>query len=81
MHIDLKNYVSKRIAIKNMQDLYDFVHAAERVEGDICCLRGRFSVDAKSIMGLMSIDIASGFDCFYPVEAEEFDNYISKFEV
>lgn len=81
MHIDLKNYTSKHISIKSMQDLYDFVHAAEKVEGDVCCLRGRFSIDAKSIMGLMSIDIAAGFDCFYPIEAEEFGEFISKFEV
>lgn len=81
MHIELENYVSKHLKISAITELVEFMNMAAKVEGDVCCLRGRFSVDAKSLMGLMSIDTSQGFECFYPTDATAFEQYISKFEV
>lgn len=71
---------SKNIKITGINDLTDFVTKANEVEGDIIIQRGRYIVDGKSIMGLMSIDVSQGCKMEYPETAIEFEKYISKFE-
>lgn len=69
------------ISIKELKDIYDFVTKAQKVEGDITISRGRYAVDAKSILGIFSIDISQGVIVTYPASAEDFEKYIEKFKV
>ena len=48
------------IKIKDLTELSRFVLKAATVEGDVLVHRGRFCVDGKSIMGMISIHVAKG---------------------
>ena len=45
------------INLRSIEDVKNFVTAASMVECDIDVLAGRYLVDAKSIMGLFSLDL------------------------
>ena len=42
---------------------------------------GRFVIDAKSIMGVMSIDMSTGVTIKYSESETDFDNYILKYAI
>ena len=64
------------VAIRDINEIHNFVNHAQQVDGDVICTRGRFQVDGKSIMGLFSIDTADGFIVEYPEGATEFEEYL-----
>jgi len=45
------------INLRSIEDVKNFVTAASMVDCDIDVLSGRYLVDAKSIMGLFSLDL------------------------
>lgn len=67
------------VKIHGINDMTSFVKIASTVEGDVTCRKGRYVVDGKSIMGVMSLDISTGVTVEYPKSAEEFDLFISQF--
>lgn len=44
------------------EDLKDFVNAISTFPCDVDAIKGRYIIDCKSIMGLLSIDFSQGFD-------------------
>lgn len=54
---------------------------AKEVKGDVILKRGKFSVDAKSILGIMAINIQEGVTIEYPEDAVNFEKYIRDFEI
>ena len=71
----------KTIKITSLIDLKNFLLKARSVEGDVLVSHGRYTVDGKSILGLMSIDISMGCIVEYPETATEFDNFLAPFEI
>ena len=71
----------KTIKLITLHDLNDFVSKASIVEGDIIVSHGRYAVDGKSVMGMMSLDVSNGCIVEYPADATEVENFISKFEI
>lgn len=71
----------KVVKIMNINDLYTFVKVATKVDGDVVVTRGRFAVDGKSLMGLMSIDTSMGVTVEYPVDATHFEEFLIAFEI
>ncbi len=71
---------SKFIKMNNVTDVMNFVKEASKIEGDVTVLKGRYIIDGKSIMGVMSIDMSTGMTVEYPVDAVDFENFISQFE-
>lgn len=69
------------VKITGIKDVTDLVKIATEVDGDIEVRKGRWCVDAKSLMGVMSIDMSGGAKIVYPSNATEFENYIKQFEV
>ncbi len=49
---------SFEIALKSINDVKDFVNTVNRYEFDVDLSSGRYVVDAKSIMGIFSLDLA-----------------------
>ena len=47
-----------KVNLRSIEDVKTFVTAASLVDCDIDVLAGRYLVDAKSIMGLFSLDLA-----------------------
>ena len=49
-----------KIKINRIEDIKCFVNIVSKYNFDIDILSGRYLVDAKSIMGLFSIDLSNG---------------------
>lgn len=69
------------ISIKNLTDIYNFVAEASKVEQDVIIKRGKFVIDAKSILGIFSIDMSQEVVVSYPESATDFENFISQFKI
>ena len=50
--------MKRNIKISGISDATTLVTKASAVEGDVTITRGRYSIDAKSIMGVFSIDLS-----------------------
>ena len=47
------------ISLSNVQDIRDFVNAVILVDYEVDLEQGRYTIDAKSIMGIFSLDLLS----------------------
>lgn len=72
---------SKFIKMNNITDITNFIKEASKVKDDITVYKGRYIIDGKSVMGVMSIDISTGMTVEYPETAIEFEKFISQFKV
>ena len=70
-----------RIQINGLNDVYEFIRQAMMVDGDITIFRGNYAVDAKSVLGVFSIDLSQVATLSYPEDATEFEEYVAKFTV
>lgn len=70
----------KIIKITGLADVYNFIEQASKVMGDVIIKRGKFIIDAKSVMGVFSIDMSNPVTVTYPEDAVEFAEYIKQFE-
>lgn len=50
------------------------------MKGDVLVQKGKFFVDGKSLLGVLSINPYTGCQVHYPEDAEKFDKYISILE-
>lgn len=53
------NSVTVKIRLSTIKDVQNFVEIVRQFEGDIDLASGRYVVDAKSIMGIFSLDLMS----------------------
>lgn len=74
------NVKSMFVKINGISDIQAFVKEASYVEGDIEVRKGRWCIDAKSLMGMFSIDCSTGVTVVYPADAVEFQNYLKQYE-
>lgn len=72
---------SKFIKMNNITDITNFIKEASKIKDDITVYKGRYIIDGKSVMGIMSIDISTGMTVEYPETAIDFEKFISQFEV
>lgn len=70
----------KKIKI-NPNEVKDFVDNASKCDFDIDILYKHFVIDAKSILGIMAMDLQSILTVKYYGENAEFENYIKNLEV
>ena len=54
-----------KIMLSSINDVKDFVNIVSKYDFDVDLVSGRYVVDAKSIMGIFSLDLSK------PIEAEE----------
>jgi len=72
---------SKNIKITGLNDVYKFLEHTTKVDGDVTLFRGIYAVDAKSILGVFSLDLSNEVIVQYPDTATDFDEYLTQFEV
>lgn len=72
---------TKTISIKTINDLVDFIKHTSAVKEDVTVKQGRYIINAKSIMGMMSIDTSEPFEIEYPENDIIFDKYVNLFTV
>ena len=70
------------ITLKTVQDVRDFVNQVILVDFDVDLVQGRYTIDAKSIMGIFSLDLLSPITLVAHTEyADDFFDKIAKFKV
>lgn len=72
--------LEKKIQLKAFSDVKEFVKAAEKCEYDVDVFYHRVVVDAKSILGVMSMDLTRPLTVKYHVEDQDcFEQTLNKF--
>lgn len=71
----------RKIKLTELQDVKDFVTAASECDFDIDIFYNRVVVDAKSILGVLSMDLTRDLTVKYFGESSDFENVLSKYAV
>lgn len=72
----------EKIMLKTINDVKAFVNAVTKYNFDVDLLSGRYAVDAKSIMGIFSLDLSKPIELdAHTDDAEDFLKEIDKFIV
>lgn len=69
------------VSIKGLNDIYNFIANAQKVDGDIIVRHGRYVIDAKSILGIFSLDMSQNITITYPETASDFEEFIQQFKI
>lgn len=64
-----------------VEDVSDFVRAAAECEFDVDVNYNRILVDAKSILGVMSMDLNNVLTVKYYGESDRFESFLKKYAV
>ncbi len=68
------------VILSNIQDIRDFVNIVIMVDYDVDLTQGRYTIDAKSIMGIFSLDLLTPITVVAHTEyADDFFEKIAKF--
>ena len=71
------------ILLKSIDDVKEFVNEVSKVPYDVDLSSGRYVVDAKSIMGIFSLDLSNKImvegHCTEAADAEAFEKTFEKF--
>ena len=51
-----------KISIKTINDVKEFVNTIGKVDYDVDLISGRYAIDAKSIMGIFSLDLSKDLE-------------------
>ncbi len=69
--------IKKTITLEGINDVKKFVNVVSKYEFDVDLLSGRYAVDAKSIMGIFSLDLTKPIEM--EIHAEEDDEAAQNF--
>lgn len=73
------------VKLNNIETLKNFISDISKFESNIDAVRGRYVIDAKSIMGMFSIDLSQSVDILIysdnERELEKFEEVMKKYEV
>ncbi len=70
------------VSLQAINDVKEFVNIVMRYDFDIDLVSGRYAVDAKSIMGIFSLDLSKPIELnAHTDDAEDFLKAIEKFIV
>ena len=71
-----------KIKLSNVADIREFVNVVILADYDVDLVQGRYVIDAKSIMGIFSLDLLSPIDLIAHTEnADALFEKIAKFTV
>lgn len=70
----------KKIKLNELDEVKEFVRVAGRCDFDIDVFYNRVIIDAKSILGVLSLDLTRDLTVKYGGEDVEFENILSKYE-
>ena len=68
----------KRIMLPTVEEAKEFVAAASRCDFDIDVFYNRIIIDAKSLLGVLSLDLTRVLTVEYNVENEEFESFLEE---
>lgn len=71
-----------KIMLSNVENIRNFVNEVILVSYDVDLMQGRYTIDAKSIMGIFSLNLRSPITLIaHTDDADEFFSRIDKFVV
>ena len=70
-----------KIKLNATEEVQEFVNAATKCDFDIDLYYNRFLIDAKSILGILSMDLTKVLTVECHGESKEFDRTLKKFAV
>ena len=74
--------ITKTILLNTIVDVKDFVNTVARYDFDVDLVSGRYHIDAKSIMGIFSMDLSRAIKMeIHSENCEAFLNEVSRFIV
>ena len=65
-----------QISLNSIDKVKSFVNAITQYEYDFDLISGRYVIDAKSIMGIFSLDLSKDIDLNIHAEGEEAENIL-----
>ena len=68
----------KRIMLPIVEEAKEFVAAASRCDFDIDVFYNRIIIDAKSLLGVLSLDLTRVLTVEYNGENEEFESFLEE---
>ena len=69
------------IVLSTVQDVRDFVNIVVLIDYEVDLVQGRYVIDAKSIMGIFSLDLLSPITVVAHTEyADDFFNSLKRFQ-
>ena len=71
----------RKIKLNATEEVQEFVNAATKCDFDIDIYYNRFLIDAKSILGILSMDLTKVLTVECHGESKEFDRTLKKFAV
>ena len=70
-----------QIKLTGLEEVQNFTAAAQATNGDILVRRGKYIVDGKSFLGMLSLNCYQGVTVEYPAGAGGFEKTISQWEI
>ena len=70
-----------KIKLNETKEVEEFVAAAGKCDFDIDIFYNRFVIDAKSILGILSMDLTKELTVKYYGENKEFNHTLQKFAI
>ena len=74
-------FMSKKIRLNATEDVKEFVKAASKCDFDVDISYNRILIDAKSILGILSMDLTRVLTVTCHGEDHEFDRFLQKYAV
>ena len=71
----------KQIRLTEFQDVKEFVTAAEQCDYDVDISYNRIVIDAKSLMGVLSLDLTKVLTVKYHEEDKDFEDMLEKYVI
>ena len=67
-----------KVLLNTIDKVKLFAQEISKFEGDFCLISGRYVIDAKSIMGIFSLDLSKALDLnCREIDDETFNNLVS----
>lgn len=73
--------LNKKIRLKTINDVREFVNEASKCEFDVDIFYNRIIVDAKSLLGVMSMDLTKPLTVKYSPEDRFFGQVLDKYAI
>ena len=71
----------RKIRLREVNDVREFVNAAEKCDYDVDISYNRFIIDAKSLLGVLSLDLTKELTVKYSEEDMQFNDILNKYAV
>jgi phosphotransferase system HPr-like phosphotransfer protein len=74
----METRIEKKIKFKNFEEVANFIDDMTLINTDVDVISNKYIVSAKSIMGLLTLDLSKTLDVFFygDEESEDFKKFI-----